>query len=191
MRIWRVMKLSRPLTNAPLMKTGRAMADMRRKMVEAACMFGPHVCRRATLGVLVEMGMAVRGRKCDGEDGWDEWRGIGMVTWVHGEWEAGRGHRIKDIKLYGLIGNGYGKGSHICMTPMHEDGWTRGASRKGLIQLGSKSKDGHDYRETHANQTSCIHWRDKWRNNKQPKSINQPIKFIPVEVSLQQKPMRL
>ena len=69
MRIWRVMKLSRPLTNAPLMKTGRAMADMRRKMVEAACMFGPHVCRRATLGVLVEMGMAVRGRKCDGEDG--------------------------------------------------------------------------------------------------------------------------
>ena len=37
MRVWRVVKLSTPLTNAPLMKTGRAMADMRRKMVEVAC----------------------------------------------------------------------------------------------------------------------------------------------------------
>ena len=57
MRVWKVVKLSRPLTNEPLMKTARAMAGMRRKMVKATCMFGPHACGRATWGVLVEMGM--------------------------------------------------------------------------------------------------------------------------------------
>ena len=44
------------------------------------------------------------------------------MTRVHGEWEAGGGHSIKDIKLYGLIGSGYGKGSHVCMAPMHKGG---------------------------------------------------------------------
>ena len=116
------MKLSRPLKNAPLMKTTRVMADMKRKRAEAACMLGPDACRRAALGVLVKMGMTVRGRKGDGEDEWDEWRGFGKVTRVHGEWEAGGGHCIKDIKLYGLIGSGYGKGSHVCMAPMHKGG---------------------------------------------------------------------
>ena len=66
---WKVAKLSRPLTNAPPMKTVGTMANLRRKMVKAACMLGSHVCRRAALGVLMEMGMAVRGRKGDGEDG--------------------------------------------------------------------------------------------------------------------------
>ena len=57
MCVWKVVKLSRPLTNAPLMKTVGAMTGMRRKMVEATCMFGPHACGRAAWGVLVEMGM--------------------------------------------------------------------------------------------------------------------------------------
>ena len=61
--VWEVVKLSRPLTNAHMMKTVRAMAGMRRKMVEVTCMFGPHVCRRVAWGVLVEMGMVVRERK--------------------------------------------------------------------------------------------------------------------------------
>ena len=42
MLVWKVVKLSRPLTNEPLMKTVGAMAGMRRKMVKATCMFGPH-----------------------------------------------------------------------------------------------------------------------------------------------------
>ena len=41
MRAWKVVKLSRPLTNEPLMKTVGAMAGMRRKRVKATCMFGP------------------------------------------------------------------------------------------------------------------------------------------------------
>ena len=32
-------------------------------MAEAACMFGPHACRRAALEALVGIGMAVGGRK--------------------------------------------------------------------------------------------------------------------------------
>ena len=62
-RAWKVVKLPRPPTNASLMKTVGAMAGMRRRMVEATCMLGPHVCRRAAWGVLVEMGMVVRERK--------------------------------------------------------------------------------------------------------------------------------
>ena len=41
MLVWKVVKLSRPLTNEPLMKTVGAMAGMRRKRVKATCMFGP------------------------------------------------------------------------------------------------------------------------------------------------------
>ena len=43
---------------------------MRREMAEAACLLGSHACRRTALGALVEMGMATRGRKGDGEDRW-------------------------------------------------------------------------------------------------------------------------
>ena len=52
-RVWKVVKPSRPPTNALLMKTGETMADMRRKMAEAACMFGPHARRKAALGILL------------------------------------------------------------------------------------------------------------------------------------------
>ena len=52
-RVWKVVKPSRPPTNAFLMKTRETMTDMRRKMAEAACMFGPHACRRAALDILL------------------------------------------------------------------------------------------------------------------------------------------
>ena len=92
--VWKVVKPSRPPKNALLMKTGGAMADMRRKMAEAACMFGPHACRKAALGVLAEMGMAVGGRKGMASRVLGGLAMVDMVSSIIGVW-TGRKVRVQ------------------------------------------------------------------------------------------------